>query len=260
MTGTVVDSLNDATAALNAATLAVNALEADIATKATAAQTAATTVINNFVNAPPSTAFFVDPVNGNDSNAGPDLNNPMRTLDAVLLKLPRDGFTTIYLLGDVVVSNYSNLYAPITIYGIQKGNSATGGTFSAYTRKLTFLSEAANSPVPGLGRTVAGFTVAAAYIRYQYVSIVMGDPVSAIGQKAHNILQGATAQLSSCSLDAPDDTSLASFCAGVDGARSSLWFSGSLGPNASGRIVSGVPAGQNPNAYGYTFQSNLLSA
>lgn len=256
---TIVEALQDATAELHNAALAMQAIRDQVATQLAQTTGNTTTIVNNFLTRPLSTAFYIDPVNGSDANDGATLDTPMKTVDAAMPKVPRDGFTTFLLLGDCTISRYWTVYAPLTFFGIQRGNGAAGAAYSAYLRRITFASEAANSPIGGVGRVVAGFNVAAPYIRYQFVDVMLGAPIAGIDDKCHHNLIGSVLQMSSCNVNAPSSGALSSLLETADGAQSSFWFSGSLGANAPGHLVKNVAAGGNPNAT-YLLQTNLTTA
>ncbi len=252
---TIADAMDAATAELRLARVSFDAATAALQNKGAQAQT----IITNYVNRPVTTSFFVDPIEGSDNNDGLTLETPLRSIDTALERLPRDGYSGIYLLGDATIKNYRNLYSPLTIAGIQRGNGQAGSMFSFALRRLNFQSEASNSPVLGLGRAVAGFNIVGAYIRYMYIDVMAGDPVSAIDVKYHHQLQGTDLQMSACNFNAPRPESLASLVSPADGAHSGFYFTGSLGANAPGHIVAGKSAGSNPNTQ-YNFTTNLGTA
>lgn len=218
-----------------------------------------TTIIQQFVTRPAAAVFFVDPTNGLDTNDGQTLDTPLKTVDKAIASLPRDGFSTILLMGDVVVNYYTTLLSPVTFYGIQRGNGNASNTYTGFQRKITFANEATNSPQDGVGRTVACFNVGAPYLRYQFVDVLMGNPAAEVTHRAHHSLVGADLQMSSCNVNAPTPGALSILLEVSDGARSSLWFSGSMGGNMPGKIIRGIAAGANPNSSNYTIQSNLTS-
>ncbi|QRE74378.1 hypothetical protein [Methylobacterium aquaticum] len=256
---TATEALTIAAGRLDAAATAMLAIRDQVAAQL-AQQTGATqTIVNNFLARPLNYAFYIDPATGADTNDGLSLDTPFKGLDYAVTQIPRDGVTTMLLLGDVTLSRYTTLYAPLVVFGIQRGNGALGAPYSAYARTLTFASEASNSPVAGFGRVVAGFNCASSYVRYQFVRAVMGDPIAGIDVKAHHNLIGTSLQMSVCTLDAPKNTSLCSFADIADGSQAQFLFaSGSLGPNAPGRLVRGKAAGAS-GAGDYRLVTNLAT-
>lgn len=253
---TIADALDYAADRLDAATRAMTAIRDQIAAQLAAATTNVTTIINEFQTKPNSSSFFVDPVNGDDANDGQAPTTALKTMDRVFGNIPRDAFITVYLLGDVAVTKFYHLAASVVIYGVQY-IPASG--VSPRLRRITFGDEALNSPVATVGRTVAGFAVLGPYLRYQYVDLMLGAPDPALDNKGHHITQGSVIQATGCNLNAPSAGSAAVLVTPLDGAQSSLWYSGSLGANAPGHIVAGRAAGGNPNT-DYTFRTNLTSA
>ena len=251
---TVVEALMQATQDIRDAIATVLGLRGEMQTLKDSTTAGTTTIINNFLTRPASTAFFIDAVNGSDSNDGATMATPLKNLDTAIGMLPRDGFSTIYMLSDCALNKYYNIYSPITFFGIDRA----GASFVPFLRRLTFASEAFNSPVPTVGRIVAGFNVVASYLRFQYVDTMVGNPVAALDTKSHLLLQGATIQMSQCAINAPTSASLASLMLANDGAQSHLWFTGAIGASAPGHIVSGKAAGANPNT-SYLFETNLAT-
>ncbi len=256
---TIIDTLTQLGQDLRDAIAACLGMRSDLQILHDTTVNSTSTIVNNFLARPLNYAFYIDPVAGSDANDGLSLDRPFKTADAAIAQIPRDGVTTMLLLGDVTVNSYTTLYAPLVWFGIQRGNGVSGAPYSAYQRSLTFASEATNSPRPGVGRVVAGFNCASAYIRYQYVRVVLGDPVAAVDYKAHHGLIGTSLQMSACSLDAPSAGARSSLLDIADGCQAQFWFSsGSLGAFAPGHIVSGKAAGASGSG-DYRLATNLAT-
>ena len=254
MTGTVVDALQDATAALNAATAAFNALSGTIQGQAQAAQTNATTVIENFLARPAVQTVFLDPLNGADTADGSTVAKAMKTLEAILAAAGVSA-TKVVLLNDLTIQSRINVNCALQIVGAQP--SSTG--YVVVPRTVSFLGVATNSPdlfdnwtfCAGLFLGGASFTTS---------SINFNLPLQPAGQtfSAHFTTQtGCTTSFFNGTLTVQGATSGQLFQA--VNSKSAVFSNLALGSGAPGHLFTNVAAGADPNGL-WNYDSNVTSA
>lgn len=256
---TIAESLQNAANRLDAAVTAVLGLRSDMEVARNAALAQINARVSSFEQRSLTREFFVDPVSGDDTNDG-SLAKPFRTLDKAIDSRLSDGFTSVNLLGDCVLSRYHSLYSTLSFAGITRNTPDNSVPFTAASRKLTFANEAANSPSAAFGRLVAGFNQISGNLQLKNINVMLADPSAAV-VFPHHILSQGVVSMQSCTIDAPTSGALGRFLYAADGFHADLWFSGSLGPNAPGKVFTGVSAGSNPNTTaGGRYSSNLTSA
>lgn len=248
---TIVDALTDATAALTAATADVLALQTTLQQQAASSQTAATTVINNFLTRPAIQDIWVDPTNGNDANDGSSAALAKKSLDLVLEGIGITA-TSILLLNDTTIQNRLSLFSNVSIQGAQAVAAAPG--FININRKLSFLGTAAN--VSASQKFCSGLQSFGVSLSTNYIDFDM--PAQPTGNAYTGHLSsdaGTNFFLQNGTVTVRDQTAgslVESF------ARSTVDLTMTLGAGTAGHLFFGVAAGADPNSL-FAYVSNVTS-
>ena len=250
---TIVDALTEATSALEAAT-------AQVLTAVTAAQalhdatvTTTSTTINNFLARPAVQNVWIDPINGNDANDGATAATPKKDFDGVIAGIGTT-VTTIFLLNDVLVSKRQNVNANLSLIGAQVIAEAPG--FKVVNRKMSFLSEATDSPAPGIGEFCSGLWLYGVSFTSNGVDYEIPDvPTDYVYQSVLESSVGTTFSLVAGTITGNSPQAGYLIEARL---RSVVQMSMTYGPNAPGHIFLGVAAGSDPNSL-FNYVSSVTS-
>ena len=251
---TIVDALTDATAALNGAVQNVLALQGQLQQQAQGAQTAATTVINNFLARPPVQTVYLDPLAGSEANDGLTVTTPKKDL-ANLIIAAGISATKIVLLNDIVVTQRIPVNCPLQIIGGQQ--SSTG--FIIVQRRMTFNGTAINSPDVADNWTYGGgfFLSGQAFTTFAVDFNLLDQPAGQTFPAAFHSQDGSPMQLVNGTLTV--SSAAAGTLVGCNNSRSSVFMSVALGAGAAGHVFTGIAAGQDPNSM-WVYSSNITSA
>ena len=255
MTGTIVDALQDATTALNNATANVLGLQETLTQQASASQTAATTVINNFQARPAVQYLWVDPVNGNDANDGSTYALAKKSLDNLLDTIGISA-TIIFLTADTTLLRRHGINASLAIYGVQPDASAAG--YDAVQRNFTFLGTALNSPQPVRGNFPSGLDLIGPNFFTQNINLNLPDLPANSNVLCHiENDSGGSVRFNGTILNVT--SAAAGSLLGGNGNTMNVRDELILGPGVQGHIFQGVAAGENPNDL-FVYDTNCTSA
>lgn len=211
---------------------------------------------NTFIlNKPPTLIRYVDATNGNDANDGSTPALAYKTIDRPI-SLTQNYTLILYLMTDVTWSNRLNIYNSMFIQGV----TITSGAISAFTnRGITFLGEAANSPVQQ-GRCTAGAFLYGASLTMDHAYVVLPDAVAGVTVTDHiQVQQGGTVSLSVSTVTTVSTNGTSALIGSPSNQGGGYFTSCNFSARAYGRLFAGVASGANPNSL-WNFRSNLTSA
>lgn len=160
------------------------------------------------------------------------------------------------LLGDTVVTLVAPLAATMSIFGAQPAAGPVG--YSDARRRLDFRPEATNSPSTDGTRRSGGMYMSAQLALRNLDLIIPDAPAGVLGA----CFVGANCSAitaTNCTINGTTASNSARLLAGSDASALQFWFSGTIGPGATGRIFTGITPGQDPNL-SKTYITNLTAA
>ncbi len=252
---TIVEALQNATDALNAATQGVLTFKAGVQAQLAANVSQSQTIINNFLARPGVATYFVDPVNGNDANDGQSTAFPKKNVETILAAM-QNTTTGIFLMNDYTFTKRTQLSASVTFTGIQQANNSPGFIFQQ--RTLRMQGAATNSPNPIIGTFASGIWFDGPHLTTAYVNVELCDVDPTSGDQAmFSTSSGASFTFGNLTLtgDSPNAGYLVESSLG----KSLVYGAMAFGVNAAGHVFAGVAAGDNPNNH-FEYESNLTSA
>lgn len=197
----------------------------------------------------------VNAISGNDQNPG-SVEQPYGTLAHAIEANAGTPVLVVNLYSDVALTKRVNTASrTIIIQGFGGGGSLR--------RTLSPAAEASNSPNWQGHRVAAGIIFDAdGALQLRDIDLALPDvPEAIISRSFVSSNSGITAILRDVQLSIASPTSVASFMEAWSPAPVRLWASSTvLTPDVAGHVVSGIPAGANPNANtSNRFVSNLTS-
>lgn len=204
--------------------------------------------------------FFVDPVNGSDTDPlrdGLTIGRAYQSIERAF-RAGQLGTNVVVLLGDTRWTRRVDLVSNWVISGAAATDTNVGYTSQA--RNLFFSGEAVNSPYGAQGRIPAGANFYAGSLTFGRINAYLPNIPSALPtQSLFQMLGGGSLAIDTGSIQL-EAGSTGGFLMGQAPVQSGLYLPGSsLGSGVPGRVLQNIAAGANPNASPF-YRSNLTSA